>query len=246
MGVVLNKIPMHFTRRNEMNFKITLLLLCSVTATIVSGCASRDYQASIDAKRMGKAKGEMWETYNACLSYVWTNPAYKDYWSKTIANATDTRQTELLALNEKMSKQYRETLPQVAADLAKCDIQAYNNAQRVDTTYSKAFANAMYEVMAVYKNAVDGQYKTYSQFNKPLLAAMTYKYKSMMNAEEALKQSVVAQLNKEIDAEENRRNAILMMYSASQSSNQQPKYNTPSPITTNCVKIGNVYNCTSN
>lgn len=225
-----------------MKYAAAIMTLCSL---ILVGCVTKgDSYAVQEAGRIGTAKKEMWESYSVCQKYVWGNTQYQAFWDRTAQTADDTRKVQLVTMNETLSKKYKEALPQVAADLAKCDLQAWTSAKKVDAQYATAFANGMYEVMAVYKSAIDGKYKTYADFNKALFVAMKTKIDMINAANEVIKNRLLGQLDKEMDAKAARNAAAISVMQQNSAANNKP-YVSTQPITTNCTKIGNNYNCTS-
>lgn len=102
----------------DMNMRV-IALSVALGVFFLAGCATTsDSYAVQEAKRIGVAKRAMWDTYNSCLSNVWTNAQYKDFWMHTAELNNDSRRVSLLTDNEKLSKNYKDALPLVASDLA--------------------------------------------------------------------------------------------------------------------------------
>lgn len=238
-----------------MKFAFTTAKILMVGLALLTGsCAmNRDSYADKEASRVIAIREEMYSVYGSCVSLIVNDPAYDNFWDKTILGPGDGRKLELLTLKKPVTKQYIELAKSVGKDFTACDAQAFPYAKSISQDFAQSYAKASGAVLEVYVNILNGKYKTYGELNQQMLNGVQTRMNIMQAANDKLADQYLAASKAERIAEQQRQAAAMAVFGAMaqgyatgyQNSNQSNQNNYQAPKTTNCRYIGSYLNCQS-
>lgn len=219
--------------------KLAILML----AASLAGCATAAQQQS---QRMGATLRESASAARSCFDAVNADPAFAVLRAK-LAIGSDAPGLDRLSDTGKPNAEERQLLIRYHAAVAPCRRAAIDGASQA----LPELASAAQDWFATNDQALLALVQGRATWGDTI-QAMTAARRTFVSREVGIRQRAAAELNRQHSAEleqRQRRSAALMAasYAMQQQALQQQMINAANrPVTTNCIRTGNVVNCSSN